>query len=148
MFGKIITRGRSSGLKSICKCLSTSSLPPPPLSLPFPCYFFPQTGSLFTGSLSLSLGDLFHTVGHTKKAVIPTLGLFIQRKYAVSFNNLCRKYREPDLYCINKKNGIPTLFHKKTTGDIVSRGQKYFAHTPTHTNENNEKLVLICPPSL
>ena len=47
-----------------------------------------------------------------------------------------------------KKTGIPTLFHKKTTGDIVSRGQKYFAHTPTHTNENNEKLVLICPPSL
>ena len=32
------------------------------------------------------------TVGHTKKAVIPTPGLFIERKYAaVSFNNLCRK---------------------------------------------------------
>ena len=147
MFGKIITRGRSSGLKSICKCLSTGSLPPPFPSLSL-LFFPPNREPVHRLSLSLSLGDLFHTVGHTKKAVIPTLGLFIQRKYAVSFNNLCRKYREPDLYCINKKNGIPTLFHKKTTGDIVSRGQKYFAHTPTHTNENNEKLVLICPPSL
>ena len=42
MFGKIITRGRNSGLKRV----STGSLPP---SLPFPCYFFPQTESLFTG---------------------------------------------------------------------------------------------------
>ena len=32
------------------------------------------------------------TVGHTKRAVIPTPGLFIERNYAaVSFNNLCRK---------------------------------------------------------
>ena len=32
------------------------------------------------------------TVGHTKKAVIPTPGLSIERNYAaVSFNNLCRK---------------------------------------------------------
>ena len=32
------------------------------------------------------------TVGHTKKAVILTPGLFIERNYAaVSFNNLCRK---------------------------------------------------------
>ena len=37
MFGKIITIGRNSSLI----CLSTGSLtPPPPLSLPFPCYFF------------------------------------------------------------------------------------------------------------
>ena len=63
-----------------------------------------------------------------KKAVIPTPELFIERNYAVSFNNLCRKHREPDLNCINKKTGIPTLFRKKknkqtttTTGDIVSR---------------------------
>ena len=63
-----------------------------------------------------------------KKALIPTPELFIERNYAVSFNNLCRKHREPDLHCINKKTGIPTLFRKKTnkqtttaTGDIVSR---------------------------
>ena len=32
------------------------------------------------------------TVGHTKKAVIPSPGLFMERNYAaVSFNNLCRK---------------------------------------------------------
>ena len=63
-----------------------------------------------------------------KKAVIPTPELFIERNYAVSFNNLCRKHREPDLHCINKKTGIPTLFRQKknkqtttATGDIVSR---------------------------
>ena len=71
---------------------------------------------------------------HTKKAVIPTPGLFIERNYAVSFNNLCRKYREPDLHCINKKTGIPTLFRKKKTttttitGDIVSRKALDFSH--------------------
>ena len=44
MFGKIITRGRNSGLK----CLSTGSLSP----FPFPFLaIFPQTESLFTGSL-------------------------------------------------------------------------------------------------
>ena len=37
MIGRIITRGRKSGLK----CLSTGSLSP--FSLPFPRYFFPQT---------------------------------------------------------------------------------------------------------
>ena len=62
-----------------------------------------------------------------KKAVIPTPELFIERNYAVSFNNLCRKHREPDLHCINKKTGYPHFLEKKnkqtttTTGDIVSR---------------------------
>ena len=34
----------------------------------------------------------------------------------------------------------------RTTGAIVSRGHKYFADT--HTKKHNEKLVLICQPSL
>ena len=38
MFGKIITRGRNSGLK----CLSTGSLPPPPFPFPFLAIFFPK----------------------------------------------------------------------------------------------------------
>ena len=33
----------------------------------------------------------------------------------------------------------------RTTGAIVSRGHKYFAHTK---KKHSEKLVLICPPSL
>ena len=111
--------------------------------------FTKSTGSAsewFLSTIYLSLVGLFPTIGHTKKAVIPTLGLFVERKYAVSFNNLCRKYREPDLHCINKKSRIPTLFQKKknkqtttTTGDIVSRGQNYFAHTGTHTQKKTMK---------
>ena len=34
----------------------------------------------------------------------------------------------------------------RTTGAIVSRGHKYFADT--HKKKHNEKLVLICQPSL
>ena len=52
MFGKIITRGRNSGLKRV----STGSLPP---SLPFPCYFFPQTESLFTGYVRTVVTAIF-----------------------------------------------------------------------------------------
>ena len=72
-----------------------------------PCNFLqrvqdrPLNGSS-TIYVSLIVG-LFPTVGHTKKAVIPTPGLFTERNYAVLFNNLCRKYREPDLHSINKK---------------------------------------------
>ena len=54
-----------------------------------------------------------------------------------------------------KRQNTYTLKKKKKTADhIVSRGQKYFAHTGTHwhththTKENNEKLVLICLPLL
>ena len=48
-----------------------------------------------------------------------------------------------------KKPGHPDFKkNKQTTGDIVSRGQKYFAHTQIQTKQNNEKLVFICPPSL
>ena len=65
------------------------------------------------GSSTIYVSLVVPTVGHTKKAVIPTPGLFIERNYAVSFNNLCRKYREPDLHCVNKKTGIPILFRKK-----------------------------------
>ena len=109
--------------------------------------FTKSTGSAsewFLSTIYLLLVGLFPTLGHTKKAVIPTLGLIIERKYAVSFNNLCRTYREHDLHCINKKTGITTLFQKKITGDIASRGQKYLAHKHTHTKEN----TLTIPPAL
>ena len=62
------------------------------------------------------------TVGHTKKAVIPTPGLFIERNYAVSFNNLFRKYREPDLHCISKKKpGYPHFLEKKQNNNNNNR---------------------------
>ena len=105
----------------------------------------------FLSTFYLSLGGLFPTVGQTKKAVIPTPGLFIERKYALSFNNLCRKYREQDLHCINKKTEIPTLFQKKEKQPaILFQAARNTSHTlaHTHTKENNEKLVLICSPSL
>ena len=117
--------------------------------------FTKSTGSAsewFLSTIYLSLVGLFPTVGHTKTAVIPTPRLFIERKYAVSFNNLCRKYREPDLHCINKKCGITTLFRKKKKKQpaILFRAARNTSQTlaHTHTKENNEKLVLICPPLL
>ena len=62
----------------------------------------PLNGSFPPIYLSLVVG-LFPTVGHTKMAIIPTLGLFIECKYAVSFNNLYTgKHREPDLHCIKR----------------------------------------------
>ena len=74
------------------------------------------------GSSTIYVSLVVPTVGHTKKAVIPTPGLFIERNYAVSFNNLCRKYREPDLHCINKKKpGIPTLFRKNNNNNNNNR---------------------------
>ena len=101
--------------------------------------------------LYLTCRSIPHRRAH-KKAVIPTRGLFIERKYTVSFNNLCGKYREPDLHCVNKKTGIPTLF-QKTPPTIMLHAPEILhtnthTHTHTHTKENNEKLVLICPPSL
>ena len=99
--------------------------------------------------LYLTCRSIPHRRAH-KKAVIPTRGLFIERKYTVSFNNLCGKYREPDLHCINKKTGIPTLFQKKPPAIMLHAPEILHTntHTHTHTKENNEKLVLICPPSL
>ena len=39
-----------------------------------------------------------------------------------------------------KKQGYPQFKKKKqTTGIIVSRGQKYFAHTHTHTQKKTMK---------
>ena len=100
----------------------------------------------FLSTIYLSLVGLFPTVGHTKKAVIPTPGLFIERKYAVSFNNLYGKYREPDLHCIDKNTGIPALFQKNNRRYCFTRPE--ILRTHMHKKKNNEKLVLICPPSL
>ena len=92
--------------------------------------------------LSFTCRSTPHRRAH-KKAVLPTPGLLIERSYAaVSFNNLCRKQREPDLHCINnkKKTGIPAqpvlLFHTATNT----------SHTTP--KKHNKKLVLICPPQL
>ena len=85
----------------------------------------------FLSTIYLSLVGLFPNEGLTKKDVIPTPGIMLFRLiiYVENIENLT--------HCINKKTGIPTRF-QKTTGDIVSRGQKYFAHP--HRKENNEKF--------
>ena len=90
---------------------------------------YKSTGSAsewFLYTIYLSLVGLFPTVGHTKKAVIPTPGLFIERNYAVSFNNLCRKYRELDLHCINKKNpGYPHFLEKNNNNNNNNNNRRY-----------------------
>ena len=107
--------------------------------------FTKSTGSAsewFLSTIYLSLVGLFPTIGHTKKAVIPTPGLFVERKYAVSFNNLCRKYREPDLHCINKKSRIPTLFQKKQTNKqqpaILFHAARTTSHTLAHIHKRKQ----------
>ena len=104
--------------------------------------FTKSTGSAsewFLSTIYLKLVGLFPTVGHTKKAVIPTPRLFIERKYAVSFNNLCRKYREPDLHCINKKCGITTLFRKKKQQPaILFRAARNTSQTLAHAHKRKQ----------
>ena len=103
----------------------------------------------FLSTFYLSLGGLFPTVGQTKKAVIPTPGLCIERKYAVSLNNLCRKYREQDLHCINKKTGIPTLFQKKEKQPaILFQAARNTSHTLAHTHRRKQWKVSFNLPTL
>ena len=91
--------------------------------------------------LSLTCRSTPHRRAH-KKAVLPTPGLFIERSYAaVSFNNLCRKQREPDLHCINKKKpGYPHNRCYCFTRPQILR--------TLHPKKHNKKFILICPPSL
>ena len=122
--------------------------------------FTKSTGSAsewFLSPIYLSLVGLFSTVGHTKKAVIPTPGLFIERKYAVSFNNLCRKYREPDLHCITKKTEYLHSKEKKTKQPaILFHAARNTSHTLAHTHTHKRKQwkvsfnlpTLTIPPAL
>ena len=114
--------------------------------------FTKSTGSAsewFFSTIYLSLVGLFPTVEYTKKTVIPTPGLFIERKNAVSFKNFFRKCREPDLHCINKKTEYPHLKRKQTTGVIVSRVQKYFVYTHKKTTKSLFYLpTFTIPPAL
>ena len=120
--------------------------------------FTKSTGSAsewFLSTIYLSLVGLFPTIGHTKKAVIPTPGLFVERKYAVSFNNLCRKYREPDLHCINKKSRIPTLFQKKKKTNkqqqqpaILFHAARTTSHTLAHIHKRKQWKVSFNLPTL
>ena len=103
--------------------------------------FTKSTGSAsewFFSTIYLSLVGLFPTLGHTKKAVIPTPRLFIERKYAVSFNNLCKKYREPGLHCINK-NGIPTLKKTNKQPALLFHAARNTSHTHTYTQKKTMK---------
>ena len=118
--------------------------------------FTKSTGSAsewFLSPIYLSLVGLFPTAGHTKKAVIPTPGLFIERKYAVSFNNLCRKYREPDLHCINKKKrNTYTLKKQNNRPYCFTRPEILRTHWHTHKRKQCQVSfnlpTLTIPPAL
>ena len=115
--------------------------------------FTKSTGSAsewFLSTIYLSLVGLFPTVEQTKKAVISTSGLFIERKYAVSFNNLCRKYREPDLHCINKKPGYPDFKKKQQQQQpaILFQAARNTSHTLAHTHRRKQWKVSFNLPTL
>ena len=115
--------------------------------------FTKSTGSAsewFFSTIYLSLVGLFPTVGHTKKAVIPTPGIFIKRKNAVSFKNLCKKYREPDLHCINKKTEYPHFKKENEQPALLFHAARNtsYTHTYTHKKTVQCKVCFICPLSL
>ena len=110
--------------------------------------FTKSTGSAsewFLSTIYLSLVGLFPNVGHTKKAVIPTPGLYIERKYAVSFNNLFRKYREPDSLH-QQKNRDTHTFSKNNRRYCFTRPEILRAHT--HTQKRKQWKVSFNLPTL
>ena len=98
--------------------------------------FIKSTGSVPEWSFStiyLSLVGLFPIVGHTKKAVIPTPGLFIERKNAVSFKHLCKNIENLTYIASTKKLNTHTL--KKKTNNrryYFTRPEILRIHTHTH----------------
>ena len=118
--------------------------------------FTKSTGSAsewFFSTICLSLVGLFPTVGHTKKAVIPTPGLFIERKNAVSFKNLCKNIENLTYISSTKKRNTHTL--KKKTNNrryYFTRPEILRIHTYTHKKTMKSLFYLptltIPPPSL
>ena len=99
--------------------------------------------------LTLNCRSILHCRAH-KKAVIPTPVLFSSSAnmlfrliiYVENIENLT-------YIASTKKAGYPHFFIKKQPAILFHAARNTLrTHTPTHTNENNEKLVLICPPSL
>ena len=88
----------------------------------------------FLYTIYLSLVGLFPTVGHTKKAVIPTLGLFIEPNYAAVSFNIYVENKENLTYIAsnnnnnNNKTGIPAqpalLFHAATNTSQTHKKNK------------------------
>ena len=110
--------------------------------------FTKSTGSAsqwFFSTIYLSLVGLFPTVGHTKKAVIPTPGIFIKRKNAVSFKNLCKNIENLTYIASTKRRNTHTL--KKKTNNrryCFTWPEILHIHTHTHTRKQyNEKFVLF-----
>ena len=93
----------------------------------------PLNGSV-SSTIYLLLVSLFPIVGHTKTAGDSSSSKNTLLRFIMYVENI------ENLLCINKKYGIPAPFWKKGASEIVSR-EKYF------TKKDNEKLVLIFPPS-
>ena len=82
----------------------------------------------FLYTIYLSLVGLFPTVGHTKKAVIPTPGLFIEPTMRL-FRLIIYVEIKENLTYIASTTTTKKSQDTRTTGAIVSRGHKYFADT-------------------
>ena len=110
--------------------------------------FTKSTGSAsewFFSTIYLSLVGLFPTVGHTKKPVIPTPGLFIERKNAVSFKNLCKKYRKLDLHCINKKTEYPHFKNENKQPALLFHAARNTSYTHTYTHKKTMNSLFYLP---
>ena len=94
--------------------------------------------------LSLTCQSIPH-----RKAVIPPP----PRDFSLSANMLfpltiyVKNIENLSYIASTKKPGYPHFKNKQTTGDIVSRGQKYFPHTHTHTDKTKQSKVSFDLPT-
>ena len=95
-----------------------------------------STGSAsewFFSTIYLSLDGLFPTIGHTKKAVIPTPGLFIERKNAVSFKNLRKNIENLTYIASTKKRNTYTLLKENKQPALLFHAARNTSYTHTYS---------------
>ena len=107
MFGKIISRLRNHSRK----CLSTGSLPPPPLSLPFPRYFFPKQRAKIVWVFWLERVNSFWT----SFTMFTVFGVFCYCHFVIKSRATCR----PKSRCQSDLSTVSVLANKSLHQDLM-----------------------------
>ena len=96
-------------------------------------------------TIYLSLVGLFPTIGDTKKAVIPTPGLFIERKNAVSFKNFCKNIESLTYIAATKKRNTHTLKKENKQPALLFHAARNTSYTHTYTHKKTMKSLFYLP---